>query len=389
MKLDIQLEDIRRAAGNCLRCDMCTYSEWPDCYTICPVYNYDRCFSYSGGGYMYLARNLVDKKLTLDKRVIEFLYTCPGCLACDEICKIIPVSEPYVRPFDIIRLMRHEAVKQGLISKEELKVLREPSIRYEAGMSSKDSNVYGIPETIYDKDADKVLFVESSFLNSHQGIYQSLLRIFEKIGDPISAVSDDGLNLPELYDLGFWEEVEAYLSSRFDVKGLSGRELIFLNPHSQEFISKRCPEIIPEFEDIETRHVSEIILNALKGNRLQSKKESMVVKISYHDPCYLGRGLNIYDPPRDALSLIDGVELIEMQRNRKSSFCCGARARDNYFRGFSKTTAIERLNEFKRTDADLLITACPHCKDIFQEMMHEKERDLVQDLTMFIEERIV
>ena len=78
-----------------------------------------------------------------------------------------------------------------------------------------------------------------------------------------------------------------------------------------------------------------------------------------------------------------------MQRNRKSSFCCGARASDKYLKDFSKATAIERLNEFKKTDADLLITACPYCKDIFQEMLDEEERVLVQDLTIFIAERVV
>jgi len=386
MRLDMKLEDIRGAVGNCLKCEMCTYSEWPDCYTICPIYNYDKCFSYSGGGYMYFAKSLVDKNITFDPKVIDFLYMCPGCLACDDICEIIPVSEPYVYPFDIIRLMRREAVKQGLIPDEKLEALRKQVKRYEAGTSSRENNILGIPEDIYNKDADKVLFVESWFPRTQQRIYQSVLRLFEKIGEPIDGKSDNGLNLPELYDLGFWEEIEGYLSTHFDVKALSGKELIFINPHLQEFITNRCPEIISGFENIKSLHISEVILNALKEDKLRSKKGLKGVEVSYHDPCYLGRGLGIYDPPREVLSIIDGVQLTEMERNRRNSFCCGARAGDNYFKDFSKRTALERLNEFKKTGADLLITACPYCKTIFQKMMPDI-KNIVKDLTEFIEVR--
>lgn len=387
MRLINKLEDVRKAVGNCIRCTICTYSGWPDNYTICPMYSYDKCFTYSGGGFMYLAKSLIDKKLIFDSKVSDLLYTCSGCLACDDICEIIPYSEPYFSHFDIVRLMRREAVKRGLIKDKKFKSIQAQIQSYEEAVLSTKDNVLGIPEKIFDKNAKRLLFVEWQFLTSQQKIYKSVLNLLEKIGEPIGGISDRGLSFPELYDLGFWNELEEYLTTKFDIKLLKGKELIFINPHLEEFIKSRLPEIISGYENIKTRHISEVLLEALKEEKLRRKKGLKGVKVSFHDPCYLGRGLKIYEPPREVLSLMDSIELIEMDRNKKDSFCCGARAGDNYFQDFSKKTALERLKEFKKTGADLLITACPYCKGIFQKITFDK-RNIVKDITEFIEERI-
>ena len=109
--------------------------------------------------------------------------------------------------------------------------------------------------------------------------------------------------------------------------------------------------------------------------------------MSYHDPCYLGRGLGIYEPPRTVLSLLVGVTLVEMERNRENSFCCGARAVGSYFPDIIKWTAKERLKDFEATGADLLITACAYCKENFQKVLPEKDRNRVKDITELVDER--
>ena len=82
-----------------------------------------------------------------------------------------------------------------------------------------------------------------------------------------------------------------------------------------------------------------------------------------------------------------GVELVEMERNRENSFCCGARTLGNYVPNLAKDTAKERIKEFKATSADLLITACPYCKEMFQKALPAKEKNRVKDLAELVEER--
>ncbi len=387
MRLKNKLEDVRKAVGKCIKCTVCTYSGWPDNYAVCPMYAYDKCFTYSGGGLMYLAKNLIDHKLIFDSKVSDLLFTCPGCLACDDICEIIPYSEPYVSHFDIVRLMRREAVERGLVKDEKLKRIQAQIQSYEKAILNKKDNVLGIQEKIFDKNSKRFLFVDWQYVTSQPKAFRSVLNLLERIGEPMDGLSDRGFSFPELYDLGFWSELEKYLTKKFDIKLLRGKELIFINPHLEEFIKYRVPEMIPGYDNIKTRHISEVLLEALRKGKLRSKKGLKRIKVSFHDPCYLGRGLKIYEPPRDVLAFMDNIELIEMGRNRKDSFCCGARAGGNYFQDFSKNTALERLKEFRMTGADLLITACPYCKGIFQKMTFGK-RNIVKDITEFIEERI-
>jgi len=390
MKLMNGLVDVRKAAGNCIRCNVCTYSEWPENYPLCPMYSHEKCFTYSGGGLMYIAKSLIDNKLNFDSKVADLLYTCPGCLACDDICEIIPYSEPYISHSDIVRLMRREAVRRGLISPMKLKEIQAQIKSYEKAVSSINinHNILGIPKSIYNNNAQRLLFLEWSFLRSQKKVYKSVLSLLEKIGEPIGGISDSGLSIPELYDLGFWDELKKYLNTKFDFPRLKGKQLIFVNPHFQEFFESKLAKFIPGYENTRSWHISEVLLESFKRGKLRSKRASKKIIVSFHDPCYLGRGLKIYDPPRSLLSLIDGVELKEMDRNRRNSFCCGARAGNNYFLDFSRKTAMKRLKEFKETGADFLITACPYCKVIFQKTLNKGEKNRVKDLTEFVEEHI-
>ena len=125
---------------------------------------------------------------------------------------------------------------------------------------------------------------------------------------------------------------------------------------------------------------------AFKQGKLKSHKGESL-KVTYHDPCYLGRGLGIYDAPREVISALSGIKLVEMERTRQNSFCCGARATGNYMPEMNIWTAKERIKEFKATGADLLITACPYCTDNFRKAMPAKDKDRVKDLLALVNER--
>ena len=146
----------------------------------------------------------------------------------------------------------------------------------------------------------------------------------------------------------------------------------------QEFILNRYPEFVNDYTEIKSKHFSQLLVDAFKDGKLKSRKMDKV-KVSYHDPCYLGRGLGIYNAPREVLSYLDGVELVEMERNRENSFCCGARALGHYLPGFPEENAKKRIKEFEDTGADLLITSCPYCKEIFYKTVgEEKFIDLIE-----------
>ncbi|MBA7686534.1 putative iron-sulfur-binding oxidoreductase FadF [subsurface metagenome] len=85
-------------------------------------------------------------------------------------------------------------------------------------------------------------------------------------------------------------------------------------------------------------------------------------KITYHDPCHLGRHSGIYDAPRNVINAIKQDKFIEMRRNRKYSYCCGAGGGlKSGFPDLALEIAVDRIREAEETGADILTTTCPFC----------------------------
>ena len=369
MKLTAKLDDVQAAAARCLRDGRCTYGSWPENRTLCPLYQRNPSFTFSGGGYLFLILALQDKKLDFGASVAEFAFSCAGCLACDANCNLIRCYQPYAGITDIIRLLRSEAVRRGLVPAGARKILaqiksREYGLELNGKVAKANSILFAGPET--------------------DG---AAIKLLEKIGRPSARLAEKGYSLSTLYDLGFWEELGPLVEAAWaKMKPLKDKDFIFISPHLQEFVVNRFPELLPDYTPVNARHISQVLAGAFRDGRLKSKNTGNV-KVSYHDPCYLGRGLKIYDAPRDVLAALEGVELVEMARNREDSFCCGAGVMGDYIPGLSEDTARERLKEFEATGAELLVTACARCREAFRRVMPARERQRVRDLTEFVEER--
>ncbi|MDH5365203.1 MAG: (Fe-S)-binding protein, partial [Dehalococcoidia bacterium] len=314
----------------------------------------------------------------------DFAFSCASCIACESNCSVIRSHTPYVDILDIIRLLRDEAVKRGFVPEGAAKkIYDEVKKTGDYGQASR----LKLPDKISSDKADTVVFAECSHTKAQKDISETAVRLLEKIGNPVSQFAEKGCCGSTLYDFGFWEQLEPLVKANWEkMKALKDKKFVFLNPHCQEFMVKRYPEILPDYSPINNQHISQLLADAFKDGKLKSKN-TRKVKVSYHDPCYLGRGLKIYDAPREVLSSLDGVELVEMVRNRENSFCCGARALGNYVPNLSEDTARERIKEFETTGADLLITACAYCKENFQKVMPAKDRERVKDLTELVDER--
>jgi Fe-S oxidoreductase len=88
-------------------------------------------------------------------------------------------------------------------------------------------------------------------------------------------------------------------------------------------------------------------------------------RITFQDPCRLGRHLGVYDPPRNLLAALPGVELVEMRRCRAAAVCCAGGTWSNCDR-YAKQIQVERLREARATGAEVLVTACPKCQIHFR-----------------------
>ncbi|MCE5334639.1 MAG: (Fe-S)-binding protein [Desulfobacteraceae bacterium] len=145
------------------------------------------------------------------------------------------------------------------------------------------------------------------------------------------------------------------------IAGSGAKTVIFSCPEGYTIFKKEMPKYFGELP-FEVMHITEFLARELPGSGAAFKPvENGNGTVTYQDPCRLGRKAGIYEPPRDLLKLIPGVQLAEMELNRENSVCCGTSAWIECS-SCSKTMQVERLQEALSTGASTLITACPKCR---------------------------
>ena len=156
-------------------------------------------------------------------------------------------------------------------------------------------------------------------------------------------------------------------------------------------MKKDYPEILREDLPFEVKNITEILVEMLNNNEIPFKSEEREkIKVTYHDPCHLGRHMDLYDIPREVISKIPGIELIEMKRNRKNAWCCGAGGGvKSQFPELALDISKERIKEAIETEAQFLITSCPFCvgnmDDAWKELDPETQNKIkVIDIIDFI-----
>jgi Fe-S oxidoreductase len=166
------------------------------------------------------------------------------------------------------------------------------------------------------------------------------------------------------------------------------KKIIVSSPHCYHTLKNEYPEFMVNFEVV---HISQYLITLMNEGRLQLAGE-YGKKVTYHDPCYLGRHNDIYDEPRDVLGKIPGLELTEMTDFCKESLCCGGGGG----RIWMDTPKEERfsdlrLKQAKATGAEVLVTTCPYCITNFEESRLNLEYENVleiKDITEIIQEVI-
>jgi len=166
------------------------------------------------------------------------------------------------------------------------------------------------------------------------------------------------------------------------------KKILVSSPHCYHAFKNEYAEFKVNFEVV---HVSQYLLELMQQGRLKLSKE-FAKKVTYHDPCYLGRHNGLYDEPREALKKVSGLDLIEMPDMRADSLCCGGGGG----RIWMETVKGERfsdlrLDQTKEIGAEVLVTSCPYCITNFEDS--RKNRDdgdsmEVKDITEVIYDAI-
>lgn len=175
--------------------------------------------------------------------------------------------------------------------------------------------------------------------------------------------------------------------SRYDFK-----QIITSDPHAYNALKNEYPKLGIEYP---VQHFTEFVADRIDDLK-PHLREIGEYRVTYHDPCYLGRANKVYEAPRKVLGAIPGLELIEMPHNRSTSLCCGGGGGGMWLDGFQWEKAHVRLSEWRiqeavNVNADILAVACPYEPPRFEDaakMVEGAGRLAVKDIAELLAESI-
>ena len=370
------IDEIIEAGGEafkyCYQCGLCD--------TVCP---WNRVSSFS-------IRHLVRQAaFGLPEVEGEDIWRCTTCGSCPQRC---PRG---VGTMDVAVSFRRIASKYG-ISPEPVHIvsvslgtegnpLREARVNradWAEGLSVKPftegMEILYFPGCYpsYDSRLKKVAAATVAILN-RAGVDFGILGVKENCcGESIRKTGDEAL-----YKRLARENIKTFIDNGV-------HKILVSSPHCYHTFKNEYPAFNVNFEVV---HIAQYLFELIREGRLELKEEYKK-RITYHDPCYLGRHNGIYDEPREVLKKVPGLESVEMLDSRENSLCCGGGGG----RIWMDTAKGERFSDLRleqagETGADELVTACPYCITNFEDSrlsVEGGEAVIIKDITEIIRDVI-
>jgi Fe-S oxidoreductase len=399
------IEDYKSDMEMCCRCSICKFiplekvKDKQHSY-VCPSiarYNYH---TYSGGGRMATGSALVDKNIEISEKLAEIAYNCNMCGGCDVSCKYAMDME-VLEPINDIRI---QCVKNGFTLPALDKVIgsmqkqgtmvpgaKAKRGKWAEGLDIKDATVQKAKviyhagcRTCYDETLWKVA--------------RTSVNLLKKAGVDVGIAGDKELCCGgRAYQMGY----------STDSMNQAKQTMALIKKSGAEILVTGCSECYHAFKvlydkfglkgNLKVMHTTEYLAQLIKEGKLKPTKK-VNLRVTYHDPCHLGRQgepyihwqgkevrknhtrlfeptkefrrgtYGVYEPPRDILKSIPGVKLVEMDRIKEYTWCCGAGGGVKESNPeFAAWTAQNRIDEAETTGAEAMVTACPGCEQMFSE----------------------
>ena len=400
VSLDVtQLDNFVYDMSRCIKCKGCywvehTYMPGIKFSTRCPSNTWNDFDSYGAFGKMRIGIAVAEGKLKWTPKLLEIIYADPLCGACDVGCK---------RNLDLeielsLEALRVKAVKDGAGPM--------PAHKKVAENIAKTHNQFGSPHENRKKwvtgdiqvasKADVLYFMgcSASYLNPE--IAQATAKILNAAGTPFMFMPDEWCCGNTLYSVGMIDEAQALARRNIDAVKATGAKTVILSCAEGYRMWKVD---YPKLLNMATQDLGFQVMHLLEFSDAMVKKGALKLtqpvnaRMTYHDSCSISRladswtpwkgergwmgtvsprlkrrrgSEGLYGQPRNILKAIPGLNFVEMPRTRENAFCCGAgRGTKEAFPQLASFSAKHRLDEVKAVGAEVLVSACPWCKNNF------------------------
>jgi heterodisulfide reductase subunit D len=353
--------------------------DWAPPSEKCPSFEYFKFKAYTGVGRGDLASIVHDNrqyKITDD--LIKVIYTCTGCGMCSEICYKL-------RPLSAVFAIKEELVERGA-------KLPEPLPKIDANID-KLNNIFGakkapkILEGVHHAGED-LYFAGCVARFQRPEVVRATVEVLKAVGINVAYLDEEEkcCGLIPGHD-GNTTILENKAAQNIELFKKAGARRVIVSC-AQCYKTLRVDyKLIAGELPFEVVHVAELFSQLIDEKKLAFTKE-IKQKITYHDPCFLGRYCHVLDEPRKVLRSMPGIDLVEMEPYGKWSHCCGSGTKitSSCYPEFTAAITKWRLEEGKKA-ADIIVTACNTCYNHMDRVVKQEGMKLkIYDLTTLVAE---
>jgi len=394
----------------CLRCSICKWIpqlqiKSQKYSTICPSIDMFNFHAYSAGGRIIIALALEMGKIKPSKDLMDIVYKCTECGGCAVACKFLNTLEP----LEIIVKLREKLVSLGYGPMPRQQQYIDSIKNYNNPYNEPhEKRLAWLPNDIkIDPHAKTLYFVGCTSSYRRKEIAIATARVMNAANYPFRILSENEYCCGSpILRTGDKNSFINQLNKNIDIIEKEGiKTIVFSCAGCYDTFKVDYP--LERDCNFKILHTTELFNELLDIGQLNLIKK-VPLTVTYHDPCHLGRNsepyeewdgdelqmmplvsinmpekpkrcgkYGIYDSPRDLLNKIPGLNLIEMERIREYSYCCGAGGGvKSAFPEFALKTAKTRIEEAENTGADIITSACPFCSTNLKDGIVEKDSNL-------------
>jgi Fe-S oxidoreductase len=351
----------------CGKCGTCRTMYQEDFWSkVCPSGEFGKFEAYYLGGKNLLTWALSTNRLKWTENMSKIFYHCSLCLACTQQCQI-PEIHNYSGEW--LMKIREEAVRLGFGPMSEHQRYTEHVIKENNPYMEKHENrLNWIPSQVKESpNAKLAYFVGCTSSYREKDIAISTVDILNALGIEFKILKEEHCCGSPVYMTG--QANEAKKIAETNVKTLLDaniEEILTSCAGCYRMLKEVYPNRFNLVYDINITHLPDFLLVKLNNGELNFRNP-VNLKVTYHDPCHIGRHMGIYDSPRDVLEMIPGIDLIEMPRNRINAWCCGSGGGvRSAFKDLSIFAAKDRIKEAREISAEAIVSCCPFCLNQFK-----------------------
>lgn len=343
-------------------CVSCGY-----CRSECPEFSAIGWESASPRGKFRFLKEYLKGKVKLDERMAEMFFVCTTCRQCNEICQVKAYVEEdwtlVARP----AMLRNGFQPPTVFQRQAHNIL----VKHNPGGTSQDERTAWMSSDLKCKDEGEVGYwvgCGASFTYNLRNLPINAIRVLNRAGiEPVYLGSEEWCCGGGTFNVGCIEEISEIVRHNINELNRRGvKTLVTSCSGCWLYLAHFYPILAQRLNlkyDIKVKHMVEVVSELIEEGKI--KCESPVnLKVTYHDPCHIGRGGGIFEAPRKILASIPGLELVEMPRNREHAACCGRHVVRYPRLGSIINNA--RTMEAANTGAPAVVSSCPTCESNFR-----------------------